>query len=662
MNFIHKFNAVPLLAVFITPVSMRIKVLFFLVFILSKSASVFATDYYVNNTGNDNAAGSTPALAWRTLTRINATKFQPGDRVLLAGGQSFSGGIWVRGNSQGTASQPIVFRSYGAGRATIQSGDSFGFYAHNTAGIELRQLNFVGSGRLTNQKSGVSFYLDSADTHLQHLRLDSLDVSGYQQSGISISSDNGLSGYSDVRITNSLMHANGEAGLTSYESWPIVGLAHHNWYVGSCTAYDNSGRADVTNSHTGNGIVLSGIDGVIIEKCLAYHNGWLNANPNGGPVGIWGWACNNLVIQQCESHHNLSGTSKDGGGFDLDGGCTNSVMQYNYSHDNQGPGFLLAQFDEAPAMHDLTIRYNISENDARGFSQGAIELWSSGTAGGIVNANIYNNTVYLSAPADGSAAKAVYVMSGGITGINVRNNVLQTAAGVPMLATVTTNGIRFEGNCYWTPGGALLINWNGTAYTTLDTWRAATSQETLGGGTRSTGLYADPQLTDQTTSNISAPATGRLASYNPSPSSALIGAGLSLATEFGINPGPLDFFGNPTPSAGQRGNIGASEVRAVLATTPSKTPNSASTTWGQVYPTIAHNELHVAADLGAERTIEVQLVDMLGHTCRTWLLANTQVQSGNPTLPLAGLAVGRYVAVLRSGSRLLHQSLVVAAE
>ncbi len=56
---------------------------------------------------------------------------------------------------------------------------------------------------------------------------------------------------------------------------------------------------------------------------------------------------------------------KTGAGFDFDGGCTNSTLQYNYSHDNYGAGYLLAQFDNAPLMKNITIRYNISENDGR---------------------------------------------------------------------------------------------------------------------------------------------------------------------------------------------------------------------------------------------------------------------------------------------------------
>jgi len=211
---------------------------------------------------------------------------------------------------------------------------------------------------------------------LRHLRLDSLDVSGYRGAGVDIGSWNGTSGYDDVRVTNSALHGNGEAGIASYAEFPFIG--HADWYVGNCKAFDNSGRPEITTTHTGNGIVLSGIDGAVIERCEAYHNGWLNGNPGGGPVGIWGWDCNNLTIQYCESHHNESGAGRDGGGFDLDGGCTNSVLQYNYSYNNEGPGYLLCQFPQAPAMHDLVVRYNISHNDARRLDQGAILLYSSG--------------------------------------------------------------------------------------------------------------------------------------------------------------------------------------------------------------------------------------------------------------------------------------------
>ncbi len=534
-----------------------------LLFIFSLPGLSCTRTYYLNNAGNDANTGTSPAHAWRTTARLNAARLLPGDHVLLAGGQNFEGGIQLRHDSRGTSGQPIVFRSYGPGRATIQSSDDFGFYAHNAAGIELRQLAFVGSGRLTNKASGVIFFLDSAATNLSYLRLDSLEVSGYRAAGISVGSSHGSSGYDDVRITHCQAHANGEAGLASHAFYPSPGHAHRNWYIGNCSAYDNSGRADATTTHTGSGIVLSGVDGALVENCTAYHNGWLNANPGGGPVGIWGWNCNNLVIQRCESHHNLSGTTYDGGGFDLDGGCTHSVLQYNYSHDNQGPGYLLAQFAGAPAMHDLTVRYNISENDARRYGQGAIALWSSGASGGIERANIYNNTVYLSQPADGSSPTAVSVESDGITGVTLRNNVLQTSAGLPVLAARTAAGLRLEGNCYWSAAAALVIDWNGTHYHTLAAWRAATGQEQLDAGARTTGFWANPLWAGAG----ALPQT--LPGHGPGPASVLLGGGLDLRSEFGLDPGRRDFFGNPTPGPGVKGNIGASEARGSARKRPS---------------------------------------------------------------------------------------------
>jgi hypothetical protein len=637
--------------------TMRYIFIFFLIICLTPFNSLFALNYYVSSSGNDDDTGISPIHAWRTTSRINATRFQPGDQILFAGGQIFKGGIRLSTCNQKN-NQPIVFRSYGVGRATIQTDDTYGFYAQNQAGIELRNLAFVGSGRLSNQNSGIGFYLDSANTQLQYLRLDSLDVSGYEESGISIGSWNGQSGYSDVRITNCQVHANGEAGISSYQFWPLPTQAHHNWYVGACTVYDNSGRADITTYNTGNGIVLSGIDRVIIEKCTAYHNGWLNANPTGGPVGIWGWSCNNLVIQYCESHHNQSGTSLDGGGFDLDGGCTNSVMQYNYSHDNQGPGYLLAQFGDAEPMHDLTIRYNISENDARGYNQGAIEVWSSGANGGIVRANIHNNTVKLGRPADGSTPKAVYIMSGGITAVTLRNNLLETSAGLPVLTTVTNSELRLEGNCYWSSGEPLVLNWNGTTYNSLPTWREATGQEALDAGTRQTGICANPYPTPNTNTTIT---LSELTGYIPGPTSPLVGAGLNLENEFGISPGALDFFGNPTPLAGIRGNIGASEMRVVLlATTIASASNNPA--WCQIYPTVVRGEIHLAIDKVINQPIQLQLFDLLGRQCWSQEQTINQFQKADLTLPIMGIAAGHYILHVQSGSRVLRQALVVAAE
>ncbi len=50
-----------------------------------------------------------------------------------------------------------------------------------------------------------------------------------------------------------------------------------------------------------------------------------------GPVGIWAYEADSVIIQHCISYKNkTSKGGEDGGGYDLDGGTTNSVIQYCY--------------------------------------------------------------------------------------------------------------------------------------------------------------------------------------------------------------------------------------------------------------------------------------------------------------------------------------------
>lgn len=512
-------------------------------FLFTSRHPVHATTYYVSATGDDTQSGTSAATAWRTTSRVEAATFQPSDRILFEAGQVFSGGFQLHG--QGTPTQPIIVSSYGTGRATIASGTGYGILSYNKSGIEIRRLNIMGSGRLSNNSSGILFYIDQPNTSFPYLRMDSLDVSGYLVLGIGIGS-NCNSGYSDVRITACQLHDNGEDGFYSYGPDTPV---HSNWYIGNCQAYNNSGRSDVTQHNTGNGIVVGAVDNCIVEYCQAYNNGWLSADGSNGPAGIWGVLSNKLIIQYCESHHNIAGGRFDGSGFDLDGGCTYCILQYNYSHDNQGPGYVLAQYPGAPPMHDLIVRYNISDNDARKFGQGALEVWSSGSSGGIARASFYNNTVRLGPAIDNSQAKAIKVMSFDLPELTFRNNILHTTGDVPVLSTPGNSSQLMQGNCYWNASQSMFIDNGGTIYTDLATWRAATGQEKLADG-RTTGINQDPQFA----ATLTVP---------PAASSPVVGAGLSLFQEFGVVPGPRDFVGAPTPTPPAVGNIGAIEAPVI---------------------------------------------------------------------------------------------------
>jgi len=537
----------------------RISHLAILFMVLFVSAAQ-ATDYYVSPLGDNSNAGTSPAKAWKTIIKVNGATFRPGDSIFFEGGKSFRGGLKFDDKDDGTSAEPITVGSYGGGRATISSGNRHGLYARNCAGFVVRGLNFVGSGRTDSRGgSGIYFFTDLTGVKPEYVRIDNVEVSGYRQTGILIGgSRKGNSGFKDVRITNAEVHDNGDKGISSFGSKPPGDWPHRDIYVGNCKVYDNAGFSDPTSrGHHGNGIVLSAVDSAIIEFCEAYNNGALCDTKGGGPVGIWAYDANNVIIQFCEAHHNKT-SGGDGGGFDLDGGCVNSIMQYNYSHDNHGAGYLICQYSGAREFKDNVCRYNITENDgiACAYPMGAIHFYSSGSSGGIQNTQVYNNTVYVSVATRGAG---IEIDTGYIYNTLIYNNIILTAPGKLVVdSSDTSGGWSFKGNCYWTYGGDIAISWGDKTYTSLDEWRKATGQEKING--RDVGFGVDPKLINPggggTIGDPHLLAT--LDAYQLQESSPLIDKGLDLGALFGVDPGKHDFYLNALPKGGKF-NIGAAE-------------------------------------------------------------------------------------------------------
>jgi hypothetical protein len=513
---------------------------------------VFATDFYVSPSGNDKKAG-TASAPWKSVARVNQNHYAPGDRILFQGGAAFTGSLYFSNRSMGTAANPIVVTSFGVGRATISAGSSYGFSAYNTAGFFVSKLNFAGAGPGRDSQAGIVFYADAAgNAQFDTVHIDQVDVGGFKY-GISVGGWNGLTGYMNVTITNASCHDNLEAGITvyGYTSTNMVGYPNKNVYIGHSQAFNNLGLAGDSQA-SGSGIVVGNSDGVVIERSLAYNNG-VNNTHNGGPVGIWAWDSNNAIIQFNESHHNHTNSTTDGGGFDLDGGSINSFMQYNYSHDNDGPGFTIAEFNGARALQNNTIRYNISENDGRKNGLAGIVLWNGGS--GIQNIQIFNNSVFAS-PA--SVQPRALLIESATSNVQIRNNIFVTTGAVPVIEVYAgQNGLVLQGNDYWSSGALLTFIWAGTRYNDLVSFRSATGQEIY--NSAPAGMNVDPKLI--------APGVGgtinnpdllyTLNAYNLQAGSPMIDAGMWLTT-FGIAPGAIDFL-NTKVYRGTAYDIGAVE-------------------------------------------------------------------------------------------------------
>lgn len=409
-------------------------------------------DYYVSLLGDDSNLGTSETCPWQSMARVNATQLLPGDSVLFQANQTFLGNLRLAYQGTSQVDQPVTVGSYGFGRATIDAGNGVGFVVKNMGGIHLRELNFVGAGASENADSGILFMNTlPGGIKLRDIQIHHVDVSGFKHSGVCFMAeppDRSWSGFRDVRITSVTSHDNGDAGISCIGAWNPErdGYAHADFYLSNCSVYRNAGIPG-KESHSGNGIVLAQVDGAVIQRCRSYENGGLNDYEGGGPVGIWAWDANRVVIQFNESHHNRTGSSKDGGGFDLDGGVRNSMVQHNYSHDNDGPGYLLAQFSGARAFYGNVLRYNVSVNDGRKNRYGGIHLWSTGASGGLTDTTFYANTISTTQSADGNPA-AVDCISEGIHKVRFYNNRFQTDGKAVCVRGKTNPNVLFKDNIF----------------------------------------------------------------------------------------------------------------------------------------------------------------------------------------------------------------------
>lgn len=541
-----------------------------MLFALSFAGNAQDKTYYVSPDGNDANSGLSAATPWQTLSRINSFSFQAGDSILLEGGRVFTGTISFWSDDKGSAINPIVLSSYGAGRARVDAaGGGNGLMAYNTGGIEVRNLVFSSNGATANQHNGVEFYTDTT-INIDYVVIDDVEAYGFGTRGISIGAWGNEKGFTNVRIQNCVAHDNGQTGIETYGHWPRY--SHRNIYVGYCKAYNNFGRKDLTTKHSGSGIILSGVDGATIEYCEAYANGKNNGHKGGGPVGIWFYDVKNGVIQYSESHHNQAGLEADGGGFDIDGGSQNCIIQYCYSHDNEGAGFGMYEYGSSNAFVGNVIRYNISENDARKNSDGALAFWGVNSTHKVTNSQVYNNTVYMNnTGVVNGTPSAVKVIGNSLSGVTIRNNIFHIGTGVRMLratAAFSTSALLFQNNNYFAEGSTANFLWAGTNYASLAEWKVVASGQEMSGITP-LGKTVNPYFVQPGGGSRVGPAEGgdltTIEAYQLQAGSPMIDAGINLKATFGINTGDRDFYNN-TLASGATYDIGAHEIS--LSTLP----------------------------------------------------------------------------------------------
>lgn len=266
----------------------------------------------------------------------------------------------------------FLITSSGPGKAIVGS-----VLITDARDVVLKNIHVRGNGRHNNSISGI--HIERSN----HITIDSIEVEGFQKSGVSVDNSN------DVAISNVHAFDNGFAGISA--------LGVERLSIRSSLAENNPGDPTNKINHSGNGIIVGYGKKVLIEHCRATNNGWDMPRVGNGPVGIWAWESDSVLIQYCTSYRNR--TSKggdDGGGFDLDGGVTNSVIQYCLSYENEGSAVGLFQYSGAKQWKNNIVRNNISWNDGKvSPAHAGIYVWNaSGEAGQLTGCEVTGNIIY----------------------------------------------------------------------------------------------------------------------------------------------------------------------------------------------------------------------------------------------------------------------------
>ena len=500
------------------------------------AGSAAGTQYFIAPSGDDSAAGTSPSAPWRTTARANALSLQLGDAVLFLGGVDHEAGTLAVtvANAGAGAGAPVLVSSYGgspAGQRARLHTDArvgAGVIVSESGAVEVSNLDVFGAGTAQAKQAGILLYANVNGTGARFAGVSVHDVSvqGYQM-GVFIYSPF-CRGFSGVRISRVLAQNNLINGIASDGAYSSACFSHSDIVVEDSVAFNNSGDPTDASQWTGSGIVLSDVDGALIQRCEAGFNGGSNRHLGGGPCGIWAWGARNVTISHCVSHDNSNGfpagtpNAQDGDGYDLDGGASDSVIEYSLSFNNSGPGFLVCDFDGSPRRTaNNTVRFSVSIGDGRSVDEPAagMNFYSPGVA--MANVSIVGNTFVVD---DASGGKAVLAPMGGtpLPGLSLLRNAflalpsangrapasslsssLAAAAAVAParlldlseMTAAAAAGVNVSGNAYWAgTAGAMRVVWGGGAtYTSLAAFRSATGEETGADGSP-TGSDADPGL------------------------------------------------------------------------------------------------------------------------------------------------------------------------
>jgi hypothetical protein len=533
--------------------------------------------YTVSNSGSDSNDGL--SAPWATLGHLTSASFNSGDTIQLDSASTFSGGIAL---TPANAPGYLTLTTTAAGQPTINSGSTYCVKALYMPGMNVNNFKCVGGGISFPTICGMYFIGNSDANHgaslanmpklyLEGPKLTNNTVSQYGADGIFVDGSDQIpnnAGYVWVTANNNVVH---DVALSGFCSNPpgqnqsetaAINISGGGTFGGAAASYsifnvqvNNNTLTNIagfgpspSGAPTDQVIALTQVNTALTQFNYIKDFGYgTSVCPSG--VGIIAYDSSFVTMQFNEATGGI-GIGCDGEGFDFDGNVSNSVMQFNYAHNNAGSEILDCNgcSTNTGDNNNTIYRFNIAE-------QGAGQGMQMSVSHNTVNTQIYNNTIV----GHGGGIFTFETAFGNptATGNFAANNIIYTSAAATsnIVSALNVGGLSsplvLTGNLYFAAGGGTYQFGPifGTTYTGLAAFQAAGYEKV---GSTPVGVVANPNLTSIGGNVLCATAPSGAGWTALCPTGYDLTAaspagktnGLNLNTVYGINVGSVDYFGN----------------------------------------------------------------------------------------------------------------------
>ena len=358
----------------------------------------FGASYYVDATnGNDNYDGLTEFTAWKTIAKVNASNFQPGDEILFKGGETWREQLTVP--SSGLDNLYITFGSYGsAGPATIKgskivtqweqyrSGVYRAYVTSDPARLFLYGVDLARSSTKDNlgdhewcwESSYLYIRLDAGNpndaefiieasqnsygiyiSNKHFIKINNITIDKARYYGIGIQDAS-----SDIIIENCRLFQSAKHGIFIFNAAMITldsCLTANNYQSGIAVWNGLNGgtfRRGMSYGNGENGIVLeNGVTNILIENFSIYDNG----DEGIDIAGVFGSTVEGVKINSSEVFNNGLRHSEEGHGVNIGySGYVKNVAVYDCRiYRNSAYGIFIGNGTEGHQIVNCMIEGNL---------------------------------------------------------------------------------------------------------------------------------------------------------------------------------------------------------------------------------------------------------------------------------------------------------------